>query len=108
SGFTQISSGIDFHALALSALAPARGAFVRNLHSLQEHYTSGIRSSLAAYEEAGCIVADLNAGSRSYPLLLKKRRVKGLPAARLVYCGSNRALARHFASLAQFLIGRGI
>lgn len=107
-GFTQLNAGVTFHALALTALEPVRKAVVHDLDASSGAIPADTRDLLEAHRDIGCLAAVLEADGQAHALLLKKRWPKGLPGARLLYCSSNAALARHLPALSRYLMRRGM
>jgi hypothetical protein len=108
-GFRQLNRGLLVEPLPLTAaLRQGRTVTVTDLAKApRDAFEPDVFEVLTAHREVGCIPAALRDEEGWCPLLFKAATVRRLPAARLVYCGDNRRLARSFPAVSRFLLRRG-
>lgn len=108
-GFGAISSGVALRLLPLLCLHRGRGARVRVL-APDEPWPHGgpPRSMIEAHRELGCLPLVLESAEGRQLVICKRCRVRGLPAAQLMYADSQSLLMRHRGALARHLLGLGL
>lgn len=107
-GFIPINFGVVFTLLPLAAALPAGSAQMRLLSPRDADVPAGLRRILERHQDAGCLAGVLTAGERSLPMLFRKRRLKGVPAANLIYCPDLSHLPLAIPAVARFLLTKGI
>ncbi len=110
-GFSRFTSGTF---AAVPALTPHVGtARIREFDRTQDykaHLPAEDIALLADHERYGCLCLVCETPQCSYPLILRRRRVKtGLvPAAQLLYCPSLGALQKAAGPLGRYLLRKGL
>ncbi len=110
-GFAPVSQGTWVAVLPVQALRLARAGRVHLVawHDGDDLNTTDPPSAqLAAHRALGGVPMRLEHDEGSTLLVYARRRLRGLPAARLLYVGSHRILQRHLGTLARHLLSRGI
>lgn len=108
-GFQPINSGMLLQPLPLWSLRLTGGGTMHDLREIPDDVIDPAkRRFLEQHREIGCLPAALHAEGRWLPLLFKPRRMKGVPAAVLVYCDSNDLLDRHLGAVARYLLRHGL
>lgn len=107
-GFVPINSGVVFTLLPVAAALSAGWAQMRPLSRRDAAVPVGLRHILERHENAGCLAGVLMAGERTVPMLFRKRRLKGVPAANLIYCPDLLHLPSAMPAVARFLVTKGI
>lgn len=95
-GFEAINAGVVVSLLPVAAVLPAGGARVRSMLPGDAALPDATRTILEAHGRAGCLAFVLEGDGPAMPLLFRKRTLKGVPAAKLIYCPD---LARFQAAL---------
>ena len=108
-GFVATNDGVLLTALPVAAMLPSLGGRVAYLVGSRD---SGVPSDtwdmLEAHREVGCIPAMLTTRESVVPLMFRARRLKGLPAANLVYCENTTVFQKHLSVVARYLLRQGI
>lgn len=107
-GFVPINSGVVLTVLPVAAVLPAEWAQMRPLSRRDRAVPEGFRYILERHENAGCLAGVLMTGERSVPMLFRKRWVKGMPAATLIYCPDMLHLPSAMPAIARFLVRKGV
>lgn len=109
-GFQPITTGLRIGFLPLLAAVRAGSAGARMV-PLEGAPASSVpapqRALLDAHRAFNCHAAALYAEGQWHALLFKPRRLRGMPAATLVYCESLSALSRNIGTVARYLARRG-
>jgi hypothetical protein len=105
-GFQPINDGETIIVLPHAALRRSSRAQVEVL-SEEDAINDDTCTRLLAHQGFGCIAASLKVDGVSLPLLFKQRKIRGVPAAQLVFCGRNSAVFEHLDAIARFLIRQG-
>jgi hypothetical protein len=110
-GFVPANAGVAIASIVLAALAPRRCGTVHALAALPPEVAAALgpeRMQLMHRHGAlGCVVVAAPNGDGWQPLILKPRRLRGLPALRLVYCEALSAAHRSLPALCRHLLRRG-
>jgi hypothetical protein len=107
-GFHRLNAGEVVVALPQAAIGPARGSRVLDLEQAPTGaITAQTRELLSRHRDYGCVALALGTAQRWEPLLFKRTTMRGIPAARLVYCENEAALRRHLAPVARNLLRQG-
>ena len=106
-GFVPINSGVLITLMPVVAALPAGGAKVRRFKPDDPALPAATRRILSAHEAAGCLAAVLNMDGLSIPLLFRKRKLKGVSAAKLIYCSDLQRLQAGMPAVARFLLATG-
>lgn len=104
-GFQQLSGGTVLHVLPLAAVGPARGARVTSDLSC---LAPDVRTLLEAHRQIDCLAFALEGPGGATGIIVKRRRIRRVSAATLVYAGSNAHLDQCFPVFARALLARGI
>ena len=108
-GFMAINDGVVLTALPVAAMLPSKGAAVHDLIGGRGSlFPSDMWDLLEAHSRVGCFSAMLTTEQGHVPLMFRRRRLKGLPAANLIYCEDITALQKHLSAVARYLLGQGI
>lgn len=108
-GFVPLNDGVVVSLLPVAAALPSPQASVAELAPGNgTQLAPGTRRLLESHQGIGCIAAVLQTGDGATPLLFRPRRLKGLPAAKLVYCESTAEVQAQLPAVARFLLRRGI
>jgi hypothetical protein len=108
-GFVPINDGVVVSALPLAAVLPGNGTKTRDL--LDDDLTSyqpALRQRLTTHRDFGCIAAAVSGDGETLPFLVRRRQLKGLPAAKVIYCPDIGRFQAAMPSVARYLIGFGI
>ncbi len=108
-GFVPLNHGVVITALPVAAALPADDAIVVAL--AEKHAAlmpKELFALLSAHREVGCLPAMLELRDRSIPLLFRRRMLKGVPAAKLLYCSDLAAFQAAIPAVARFLLKQGI
>lgn len=106
-GFKPINRGFKRHFTPVAALARRALATVRDLAKAPAGAIhEPTRQMLESHRGFACLPCALHADGTWHPLMFKSRRVRGLPAAELVYCEDNTAMTGHLSAVARYLIRR--
>jgi len=101
-GFKPMTAGFSADLAPLSALRPS-DAHIEPL----DPGAGGVEALLTAHEPFGAMTGALVTREARIPFMFKTTRWRGLTAARLLYCGSNRVVLAHPGAIARFLVRRG-
>jgi hypothetical protein len=108
-GLQPMNRGVAIHLLPLLGLHPARGASLRELAPGERWPHAGPSTELLeAHRSFGCLPLVLCTPGREHLVVVQRSRLRGLPAARLVYADSQQLLLRHAGVLARHLVARGL
>ncbi len=108
-GLHPLNRGVALHLLPLLCLHPGRGARLRLLGSDEPAPPGGPpRDMVEAHRELGCLPLLLDHAGGQALLVCKRVRVRGIPAAQLVYADSQALLLRHRGALARGLLAFGL
>jgi hypothetical protein len=108
-GFVPINDGVVVSALPLAAVLPGNGTKTRDL--LEDDLAGlppALRQRLATHRDFGCIAAAVVGDGETLPFLVRRRQLKGLPAAKVIYCPDIRRFQAAMPSVARYLISYGI
>lgn len=100
-GFRPINRGTRFAFLPAAALHRGRGERVLELPPAEDPPVMG------SHRVLGCVPLVVEGPAGSTVVIYRRARVRGVPAADLVYVESHRALAGGFSALSRHLLGRG-
>ncbi len=108
-GLQPLNRGVALHLLPLLCLHPASGVRLRPLAPDEPAPPAGPpRSMIEAHRELGCMPLVLeHAGGRSL-VVCKRMRVRGVPAAQLIYAESRSLLLQHRGAVARGLLALGL
>ncbi len=107
-GFKSINSGIVITLLPVAAAQPAGGFSVGTLDQSEAALSKPVAHMLKAHQAVGCLAGTLDAGGNAVPLLFRRRVLKGVPAAKLIYCPDMARFQEALPAVARFLIKHGI
>lgn len=108
-GLVPINAGVALHLLPLLCLHPARGARLRPLAPDEPAPPGGPpRAMVEAHRELGCVPLVLEHPGGQALVICKRTRVRGIPAAQLVFAESQALLLRHRGALARGLLALGL
>ncbi len=109
-GFDAVNRGVALHLLPLLCLHPGGGGQLRVLQPGEPWPHAGPpREQIEAHRELGCLPLVLQPATGAPQLLvLKLCRLRGLPAAQLVYADSISQLLAHRGALARLLLRQGV
>lgn len=107
-GMQPVGTGTAVLLLAAHAIGAARGAALRPLPAGQGPTLGPSAALLDAHRGFGCEPLLLAHPDGEDLLVWRPTRVRGLPAARLVYVASHAVLRRHLPVLARHLLARGL
>lgn len=108
-GFVPVNRGVVITPVPIAAAGRAPGASVRDLGPSEIPDLPGnIRDLLEAHRAVGCLLAVLKTRNGTIPLMFRPRKLKGLPAAKLVYCENLAELHDHLPAVARYLALNGI
>jgi hypothetical protein len=108
-GFVPINDGVVLSTLPVAALLPGNGTKTRDLlENDLAGVSSDLRQRLAMHRDFGCIAAAVVGQDGALPFLVRRRQVKGLPAAKLIYCPDIGRFQAALPSVARYLISHGI
>jgi hypothetical protein len=109
SGFRPVSHGTLVAALPMCAIASSGRARVRELMPDDPLPPAAPPIDiLLAHRDLGCVPLLMDHGGGQTLLVYRRQLVRRMPAARLTYIGSHRALQQHLPALARHLLARGI
>ncbi len=107
-GLQPINRGIAVHALPLLCLHPGQGVQLHELRPNQAWPQRGPpRALVEAHRELACLPVVLEQGATQQLVIFKHSRLRGLPAAQLVYAERRSQLLGDRGALARFLLARG-
>jgi len=107
-GFRKLSHDVAVNLLPLLAVTGSSKVRVEDLDAAPiGAIDAEAREFLAAHQKFGCVAAAFAEESNWQPLLFKPRKLRGIPAALLIYCECNSALYRNLGSVARYLLRRG-
>lgn len=108
-GFAAIGVGTAIALLPAHALRPARPARVREL-AASDTLPPGTpsRQQVSRHRELACVPLLLEHAQGQTLLVYRRRRLRGLPAAHLYYVGSHAVLHSHLATVARYLLAKGL
>ena len=105
-GFRQITRGV---AITPAALHRGGGRVLALEAAGADRMAPGLRALLLAHAPFGNIPALLECrDGTAVALAFRRLRWRGLPMARVIYCGSNRKLFDHLGAVSSFLRGHGV
>lgn len=108
-GFEPINQGVMLTMLPAASAGGSGGAAVREL---DERSAVGLPAATAEmllrHKAIGCLPVLIETNAGRLVAMFRLGRIKGMPAARMVYCDSNAALADHLPVVARFLMTRGM
>jgi hypothetical protein len=108
-GFVPINDGLVVSALPVAAVVPGNGSKTRDLTDDDlASLPSDLRRRLAHHRDFGCIAAAIVSDGETLPFLVRRRQLKGLPAAKVIYCPDIGTFQAAMPSVARFLISNGI
>lgn len=108
-GFVPTNTGVLLTALPMLAALRADSARVTPLTKLHAPLLpDGLYEWLEAHCALGCIAALLETEHGRMPLLFRRRMLKGVPAAKLIYCTDHTLLQAALPAVARYLMKRGI
>lgn len=107
-GFVSINAGVVVTILPVAAAWPAGGARVREMMPGEATIPDDTRRMLEAHVAAGCLALVQDGDGPPMPLLLRKRRLKGLPAAKLIYCPDLSRFQAAMPVLARALVAKRV
>lgn len=108
-GFRPVSVGHDIVALPAAACGAGHGASLRALRETDALPPGAPDMAiLMAHRELGCEPLLLEHPEGSTLFVYRRRPMRGVPAARLKFVGSHRALRRHLPLLARHCLARGM
>ncbi len=108
-GFVPINDGVVVSTLPVAALLPGNRTKTRDL--LDDDLAtlpSELRRRLVLHRDFGCIAAAIVGDGEMLPFLVRPRPLKGLPAAKLIYCPDMSRLQAAMPAVARYLIGYGV
>ncbi|MGE0595513.1 MAG: hypothetical protein AB7P07_04070 [Hyphomonadaceae bacterium] len=105
-GFQPITAGISILPTPAGMLIPGPPA---QLRALDENAPGdpAIARMLLAHARFGCIPMLLSAAAAATPIMFKMTRLRGMRAARVIYCGDKAMLRRHVGAVSAFVLSRG-
>lgn len=107
-GMVPVNRGVIVRPTAVAALAPARGAQARVLPPGAAPPAGAPGGDLLDRHRAlGCLPVVLSDETGEGLAVFRRSRVRGLPAAEIVYADSHRRIARALGPLSRLLLGRG-
>jgi hypothetical protein len=108
-GLAPVNDGVLIDLLPQHALRPCRGARLQPLPpgaSLDGHPPPA--ELLESHRALGCLPMVLHDAQGSQLLVVQRTRVRGLPAAKLVYADSNQRWRQQLGLLARHLLAQGM
>ncbi len=108
--FQPVNQGVALQLLPLLCLHPGGGATLRPLQPTEPWAEGGpLRAQIEAHRDLGCLPLVLQPATGAPQLVIVKRyRLRGLPAAKLVYAESLSQLLQHRGALARGLLRLGL
>jgi hypothetical protein len=110
-GFVPANAGVAITSIVLTALAPGSRGSVHGIDALPPAVTAALGPErlqlMQRHAALGCVVVAAPSGGGWQPLILKPRRLRGMPALRLVYCEALGAAHRILPALCRLLLRRG-
>jgi hypothetical protein len=107
-GYTCYARGVFIAALPAHLLARAPGARIvaadATPHASFTPYERQLLRDRAGY---GCVSLWCETEERAYPFVFRRRSLKGIPSAQLIYCRDVADCARFVGPLARYLTLRG-
>lgn len=104
-GFKPVNQGVMITPVPLFAARPASGATVHDPNPADmQILPEDLRNLLEAHRGLGCLVGMLKTRNGTFPLMFRPRQLKGLPAAKLIYCDRLSELHDHLPAVARFLV----
>lgn len=110
-GMHPVNQGLQVHPLLCQALRPsgAPAAWLERLPPEACGQAHGLPPGLLqAHAQLGCLALRLHDDEGSQLLVLRRTRLRGLPAARLVFAESHRRWRPHLGQLARHLLRQGL
>jgi hypothetical protein len=108
-GLQGMNHGAVVDLLPCHAARAAMGARVRALPVGAEWPDAGLPEGLLdAHRELDCLPFIVSGPQGQHLVVVRRKRLRGLPAARVVFAQSNAALRRHLGAVARHLLGRGV
>lgn len=107
-GFVSINAGVVLTFLPVAAALPSGRARVRDLIPAEMPILEDTRRMLEAHVAAGCLALVQEGDGPAMPLLLRRRTLKGVPAAKLIYCPDLSRFQAALPALARTLVAKGV
>lgn len=104
-GFSALNDGTSIACIPVAAAGAVADCLVAGLEAVPHDALSvETRRFLEAQQRLGCIALAFRHADRWRPLLLKRRRLKGIPALRVIYSEDDRALHACITPICRHLI----
>lgn len=106
-GFTRYSHGVF---IAAPIIASPYGALIKVANSRREpdvSFDPVDQQTLSDHAAFGCISLWCETSDRAYPFVFRRRLVKGVPCAQMIYCQSVNDFVRFAGPIGRFLAMRG-
>lgn len=108
-GMTVVNAATAIHVLPCHVARSGRAARVRLLTDDTATPAVGpLPELLASHRVLGCVPLLLEHPAGNDLLVYRRIRLRGIPAAQMVYVASHQVLQRHFGAVARHLLGAGL
>lgn len=107
-GFRPMNNGVSIVFTPSAALLRWSSPPVVPIDKAAHPVAAELARVFSDHESYGCRLYSIESDGHSIPVVIKPTMFKGIPSARVIYCGDNRKLSAALGSLARKLLSCGV